>query len=139
MNRTVIIGGIMISLIVFWLIGFVNSLHDDVDVKHKFNESTISTPTKESHTTVNIHGDEVLVLSSLSAKEKKRLWNGSNLKTEMLELFPHFIQMKTFVEEHVEDDGRFKQQILSNIEDVEFEYVGGGLSGEKAKAKLLDF
>ena len=137
MNRTVILGGIMISLIVFWLIGFVNSLHDDVGVSHKLSEKV--SVTKKSYGTINSYGDEILSLKNLSVKEKKRLWNNSNLKTEMIALFPRFIEMKTFVEEHIEDDGRFKQQILSNIEDVEFEYVGGGLSGEEAKAKLLDF
>ena len=129
MNKNMIFAGIIIALIVYWLIGFVNSLEDEVNVSHGFEEKALITN----------NSNDMLLLSTLSVKEKKRLWNDSNLKTEMIALFPHFIEMKTFVEEYVEDDGRFKQQILSNIEDVEFEYVGGGLSGEKAKAKLLDF
>ena len=138
MNRTVILGGIMISLIVFWLIGFVNTLHDDVEVSHGYNEKALATE-KTMHTTINIYGDEVLLLNKLSLEEKKRLWNTSDLKIEMLELFPHFIKMKNFVETYVEDDGIFRKKLLSNIEYVEFEYVGGSFSEEKAKRFLSNF
>ena len=137
MNRTVILAGIMISLIVFWLIGFVNTLHDDVDVTHRTLSDKESS--RKSDTTVNIYGNEVLSLSTFSMKEKKRLWNNSNLKIEILELFPHFMEMKTFVEAHIEDDGNFKELLLSHIEDIEFEYIGGSLSAEKAKASLSGF
>jgi hypothetical protein len=137
MNRTVILGGIMISLIVFWLIGFVNTLHDDVDVVHRLNKKDSSS--NKSYTTINSYGDEVLSLNTFSMKEKKRLWNNSNLKIEMLQLFPHFIEMKTFVEEHIKDDGTFKDEILTNIENVEFEYIGGSMSAEKAKSALSNF
>jgi hypothetical protein len=137
MNRTVILGGIMISLIVFWLIGFVNTLHDDVDVVHRLNKKDSSS--NKSYTTIDSYGDEVLSLNTFSMKEKKRLWNNSNLKIEMLEFFPHFIDMKTFLEEHIEDDGTFKDEILTNIENVEFEYIGGSMSAEKAKSALSNF
>jgi hypothetical protein len=137
MNRTVILGGIMISLIVFWLIGFVNTLHDDVDVVHRLNKKDSSS--NKSYTTIDSYGDEVLSLNTFSMKEKKRLWNNSNLKIEMLQLFPHFIEMKTFVEEHIKDDGTFKDEILTNIENVEFEYIGGSMSAEKAKSALSTF
>jgi len=137
MNRTVILAAIMISLIVFWLIGFVNTLHDDVDVSHKLDKKALALD--KSYMTVNSYGDEVLLLNKLSVEEKKRLWNSSNLKIEMLELFPHFIAMKTFVEEHLQDDGTFKEELLSHIENVEFEYIGGSLSGDKAKASLSIF
>ena len=133
MNRTVILAGIMISLIVFWLIGFVNGLNEDIDVSHKIDKKASSS---KSHMTMNSFGDEVLLLSGLSMKEKKRLWNDSNLKLEMLELFPHFMEMKAFVEEYVEDDGTFKDELLRHMENIEFEYIGGSMSGEKAKASL---
>jgi hypothetical protein len=130
MNRTVIFGGIMLSLIVFWLIGFVNTLHDDVDVSYGFREKALATDKS--------YEDEVL-LSSLPLKEKKRLWKNSSIKEEMLQLFPHFIEMRTFVEENIEKDNAFKEALLFNIEQVEFEYVGGSLSGEKAKEALSSF
>ena len=57
----------------------------------------------------------------------------------MLALFPHFMQMKTFVENSFTDDGAFKEELLRKIEDIEFEYVGGGLSEEKAKLALSSF
>jgi len=137
MNKTIIFAGIIIFFIVNWLIGTVNNLHDDVDVSHGFNEKALAL--EKSHTVTNSFGDEVLSLSTLSAKEKKDLWNGSSLKIEMLELFPHFIEMKAFVEEHLEDDSVFKEKLLSTIGNVEFEYIGGTMSGDKAKATISNF
>lgn len=128
MNKTVIVFGIIIFVIIFWLIGFVNTLHDDVDVSYGFNEKAIVT------------GDVSYITSSkLSLKEKKSLWNKSNLKQEMLEFFPHFIQMKNFVEENMEDDDILKKELLSNIEFVEIEYIGGSFSIEKARTALSNF
>ncbi|CAA6800566.1 MAG: Unknown protein [uncultured Sulfurovum sp.] len=138
MNRTVILGLVMISLIMFWLVGFVNTLHDDVDVSHGFQEKTLATGAK-SHGTVNIYGTEDLVFSELSEQEKKRLWNSSDLKVEMLKLFPHFVRMKSFVDQNVEEEGAFKELLISHIEEIELEYIGGSLSGEKAQQALSAF
>jgi hypothetical protein len=129
MNKTVIFVGIIIFFIISWLIGFINTLHDEVDVTHGMNEKT---------SFINGHGDETLSLNNLSMKEKKRLWNNSNLKIEMLQLFPHFIEMKTFVEDNIDDDS-FKKALLSNIEDVEGKYIGASISADMAKASLSDF
>lgn len=138
MNKTTIVVGIIIFAIVFWLIGFVNTLHADGESRYRYDD-TASTSKNKNHITVNTYGDEVLLLNNLSLQEKKNLWNKSNLKVTMLELFPHFIQMKDFVKKHVEDDGAFKKKLLSNIEHVEFEYVGGSLNGESATLALSNF
>ena len=130
MNRTVILAGIMISLIVFWLIGFVNTLHDDVDVIHRLDEKSV----EKSYTTVDIYANDTLTL-----EEKKALWSSSDLKVEILQLFPHFMEMKSLVEEDIEGDSTFKDELLAKIENVEFEYIGGGLSGKKAKEALANF
>lgn len=128
MNKTVIVFGIIIFVIIFWLIGFVNTLHDDVDVSHGFNEKAIAT------------GDVSYITSNkLSLKEKKSLWNKSNLKQEMLRFFPHFIQMKNFVDENMEDDDILKKELIFNIESVESEYIGGSFTIEKARTALSDF
>ena len=138
MNRTVLLGGIMIFLIVYWLIGFVNDLNRDFDVPKEVNNKTLVTQS-QSHMSFNSNGNEVLLLNKLSVEEKKNLWNNSDLKVEMLEFFPHFIEMKDFVEEHIEDDGTFKTSLVSLIENIEFQYIGASLSAEKAKSELSNF
>ena len=138
MSKTVIFGSIIIFLIVFWLIGFINSLNEEVDVSYGFKEKSVIAE-GENHTIINSNGDEVLLLSGLTKKDKKQTWNHSNLKLEMLQLFPNFAKMKLLIEKHCEDDGIFKSKILSKLEEVEFEYVGGRLTGEGAKERLINF
>jgi len=138
MNRTMIFAGIVIFVIVSWLTGFVNTLNEDVDVNYGFQEKAFVTGEK-SNTLVNSQGDEVLLLSKLSLQEKKNRWTNSILKNDMLALFPQFSEMRYFVENHIEDDGAFKQELLEHINSVELEYIGGSLTGQSAKASLSKF
>ena len=138
MNGTVIFSAIVIFVIVSWLIGFVNTLHDEVDVSHGFNEKSMIIEGKSNYS-VNSQGNEVLQLYTLSDKEKKKLWNGSPLKKDMLKLFPRFSEIKYFIEEHIEDDGNFKEDLLGHVNSVELEYIGGSLTGQSAKASLSNF
>ena len=138
MNKTVIFSSTIILLIVYWLIGFINGLNEEIDVKHGVKEKNIII-IKENYMRVNSNGDEVLVLTSLKKQEKKRIWNNSYLKLKMLKLFPHFEDMKLFIKKHIEDDGTIKDEIISNLENIEFEYVGGKLTGEDAKKAIINF
>ena len=138
MNKTVIFSSTIILLIVYWLIGFINGLNEEIDVKHGVKEKNIII-IKENYMRVNSNGDEVLVLTSLKKQEKKHIWNNSYLKLKMLKLFPHFEDMKLFIKKHIEDDGTIKDEIISNLENIEFEYVGGKLTGEDAKKAIINF
>jgi len=138
MNKTMIFAGIVIFIIVSWLTSFVNELNDDVDVSYGFDEKAVITGDKSSHI-VNIDGKEVLELNKLSMKEKKDTWNSSILKNDMLALFPDFLEMQNFIDNHIEDDGVFKTELLEHLNDVEEEYIGGSISEERARESLLKF
>ena len=138
MKQTVVFFGVVIFLIVFWLIGFVNNLQDEVDVGHGFEEKTTVESSSKNYI-VNSSGNEVLLLNKLSLAEQKKLWNKSPLKEDMLELFPEFSEMKYFVNEHIEDDGFFKKELLKYINRVEVRYISGTLTGIKAKSMLSNF
>jgi len=140
MNGTIVFTGIVIFVIISWLTGFVNTLNEDVDVNYGFQEKALVTGDK-SNTVVNSKGDEVLLLSKLSLQEKKKLWESSIFKNDMLALFPQFSEMRYFIKNHIEDDDNdgFKQEILEHINDVELEYIGGSLTGQSAKASLSKF
>ena len=138
MNRTMIVAGVVIFIIVSWLTGFINKLNDDVDVSYGFHEKSVVTGDKSNYT-VDMNGKEVLQLSSLSMQEKKDLWNDSVLKKDMLALFPNFLEMEEFINNQVEDDGIFRKKLLEHIKNVEEEYIGGSISKDKAKAHLSKF
>ena len=135
MNRTTIFASIVLFFIVSWLIGFINDLNNEIDTNYELKEKSH----KNSHLVVDIYGNRVLVLNKLTEQEKKKIWNNSNIKIEMLKLFPYFTEMKLFIREHIEDDGTFTDKLLSNIEHIEFEYIGGRLDGEGAKKALINF
>ena len=59
MNGSMIFGLAVIGLIVYWLIGFVHDLDEDVDVSYGYNEKRL------------VSDGEVLEMSSLSESEKK--------------------------------------------------------------------
>jgi len=138
MNGTMIFAGVVIFIVVSWLTGFVNELHDDVDVSYGFHEKAILTGDKSNYT-VDVNGRDVLQLDTLSMQEKKNLWNRSTLKEDMLVLFPDFSEMHYFINNQVEDDGHFKQELLEHLNGVEEEYIGGTLSEEQAKRALSKF
>jgi len=137
MKQTVIFFAILIGIFIYWFMGTMNNIIDETDVTIGVNEKSLVSGSK-STTSYNANGSEIIVFNGVSIKEKKRLWNNSDLKVEMIELFPKFSEINDFVEEHVEDDA-FKTLLLSHVKDVEFNYIGGSLSSEKAKQKLSNF
>ena len=138
MNGTMVFAGVVIFVIISWLVGFINTLHDDVDVNYGFQEKAMISGDKSNYT-VDAQGNEVLKLDTLSYQEKKNLWKHSLLKEDMLELFPRFSEIKYFIENHIEDDGAFKEALLEHVEGVELKYIGGTLTGESAKSTLSNF
>jgi len=137
MKQTVIFFAILITFFYLWFTDTINNIIDGTDVSIGVNEKALATGSK-SATEYNANGSEIIVFNGVSIEEKKRLWNNSDLKVEMLELFPKFTEIKYFVEEHIEDD-TFKKLLLSHVEDVEFRYIGGSLSVEKVKQELSNF
>ena len=138
MSKSVMIFGFIVFLIISWLIGFVDELHDDVDVNYGFNEKKLVEGDMRNYKLDSV-GNNVLELSSLSLVEKKKLWKDSPLQDEMIALFPNFSDIKYFIENRIEDDGSFKEELLKHVESVQEEYIGGGMTGNRAKAILSNF
>jgi len=137
MKQTVIFFAILIGLFIYWFMGTMNNIIDDTDVSYGFKEKELVTGSKTT-AEYNANGSEIIIFNDVSIEEKKRLWNNSDLKVEMVKLFPKFTEIKYFAEEHIEDDA-FKKLLLSHVEDVEFKYIGGSLSAAKAKQELSNF
>ena len=127
MNGSMIFGLAVIGLIVYWLIGFVHDLDEDVDVRYGYNEKRL------------VSDGEVLEMSSLSENEKKVRWNASSAKKEMIALFPNFSEMRYLVEDKLEDSEKFKKDLLSHIDSVQQEFMAGKISSGAAKEKLANY
>jgi len=135
MNKTVIFFGVGIFLIITWLVGFIKQLNEDVDVSYGFNEKVIVTGDMKNYR-LDSSGNEILELDKLSLQEKKKLWNNSTLKEEMILVFPNFEEIKYFIKNRIEDDGSFQHLLLTHVEDVENNYIAGEMTGNRAKSML---
>jgi hypothetical protein len=135
MNGTVIFATVAVIFIIFKLTGFVNELHDDVGVKHKFGEEQIDNIDAEYYKT-DIVGDKILVLDGLSDSKKSEVWQRSEFKTEMLSLYPDFDKMIYLINEKIVESSGFKQGLLDKIEDIQEKYISGDISKESAVATL---
>jgi len=140
MKATLLFAALIIFAVVYWLVGFVNVLHDDVDVSHglKTEREQVVTGDRSKYT-VDSLGNEVLLLSKLTKQEKRNAWNSSVLKNDMLAIFPRFSEIRFFIDTHIEDDGVFKKELVAHINKVEREYITGSITGERAKARLSHF
>jgi hypothetical protein len=137
MNGTVIFGIIALFFILSGLVNFINDLQDEVDQPKSYDKSTQLK--NEDYYNFNVVGEQTILLSGLSKSKKRELWNSSNLKNEMMNFFPDFSLMHEFVEERIIDDSDFKQKLLDKINSVEEEYIGGTLTGQRAKATLSSY
>jgi hypothetical protein len=147
MKQTVIFFAIVIGLFLYWFMGTINGIIEDTDVSYGEKEKAVvlgetkgaTTGTTKGITSFDEEGNELIVLHDISLAEKKRLWNNSDLKIEMLKLFPQFVAIKAFIKERIEDDGDFKKRLLEHVEQVEFQYVGASITAKEAKKKLSNF
>ena len=127
MNSSMIFGLVIIGAIVYWLIGFVHGLDEEVDVSYGYNEKRL------------VGGEELLMNGSLSLNEKKKLWANSTLKQEMIGLFPNFSEMNYLVEDKVGETGQFKKELLTHIDKIQKEFMSGKISASLAKEKLGNY
>jgi len=137
MNGTVIFGIIALFFILSGLVSFINDLQDEVDHPKSYDRSTEIK--NEDYYNINVVGDQTILLSGLSESKKRELWNSSNLKNEMMSFFPDFSLMHEFVAERIIDDSNFKKKLLDKIDSTEEEYIGGTLTGQRAKAALSSY
>ena len=127
MNSSMIFGLVIIGAIVYWLIGFVHGLDEEVDVSYGYNEKRL------------VGGEELLMNGSLSLNENKKLWANSTLKQEMIGLFPNFSEMNYLVEDKVGETGQFKKELLTHIDKIQKEFMSGKISASLAKEKLGNY
>jgi hypothetical protein len=129
------------SLFIFILIGvgflyFITNFVGDIQEDEKFqNEEYKLKHQYDQYKTVDSIGREILDLTDVSVNTQVQAWNNSVLKTDFLELFPDFSEMKIFVNERIRGEA-LKIKLLAQIDDVEAKYFAGTMDAEQAKREL---
>ncbi len=129
------------SLFFFIVIGigflyFITNFVGDIQQDDKFqNEEYKEKHQFDQYQTVDSIGREILDMTDTPASVQVQAWNNSKLKTEFLELFPDFSEMKIFVKERLRGE-ILKAKLIASIDSVESQYFSGKMNAEQAKREL---
>ncbi len=129
------------SLFFFIVIGigflyFITNFVGDIQQDEKFqNEEYKEKHQFDQYQTVDSIGREILDMTDTPASVQVQAWNNSKLKTEFLELFPDFSEMKIFVKERLRGE-ILKAKLIASIDSVESQYFSGKMNAEQAKREL---
>jgi hypothetical protein len=129
------------SLFFFILIGIgflyvVTNFVGDIQKDEKFqNEEYIEKHKYDQYQSVDSIGREILDMTDTPVSIQVQAWNNSKLKTEFLELFPDFSEMKIFVKERLRGE-LLQAKLIASIDSVESQYFSGKMNAEQAKREL---
>ena len=129
------------SLFFFILIGvgflyFITNFVGDIQEDEKFqNEEYKQKHQFDQYQSVDSIGREILDMTDTPADIQVQAWNNSQLKTEFLELFPDFSEMKIFVKERLRGEV-LQVKLIASIDSVESQYFSGAMNAEQAKREL---
>ena len=129
------------SLFFFIVIGigflyFITNFVGDIQEDEKFQSEEYKQKHQyEQYKSVDSIGREILDLTDAPVNIQVQAWNNSNLKTEFLELFPDFSEMKIFVKERLRGEV-LQVKLIASIDSVESQYFSGKMNAEQAKREL---
>ncbi|WP_456431085.1 hypothetical protein [Nitratifractor sp.] len=119
---------------------FVFHFVGDIQNDDSYGGASTSVDTKnlQQYYVKDALGEPVLSVGTLPLDKAKTIWRNSPLREEMLELFPHFDQMKTFVDNRI-NPSPFKDALRKHIETVEDLFLSGKIDSQEARARLERF
>lgn len=129
------------SLFFFIVIGigflyFITNFVGDIQQDEKFqNEEYMQKHQFDQYQSVDSIGREILDMTDTPESIQVQAWNNSKLKTEFLELFPDFSEMKIFVKERLRGE-ILQAKLTASIDSVESQYFSGAMNAEQAKREL---
>ncbi len=129
------------SLFFFILIGIgflyvITNFVGDIQQDEKFqNEEYVQKHQYDQYQSVDSIGREILDMTDTPESIQVQAWNNSKLKTEFLELFPDFSEMKIFVKERLRGE-ILQAKLIASIDSVESQYFSGKMNAEQAKREL---
>ena len=117
----------------YFLVGFVNKLHDENDALLTKEKAMMKADMQ--YYQKDVVGNTVLVLKGLTSEKKYGVWKRSPLYHEMIELFPDFGGMKAFINDRIIDD-ELKSELLQKLDRLEDDFFSGRVSEDEAKEAL---
>lgn len=129
------------SLFFFVLIGvgflyFITQFVGEIQEDEKFqNQEYQEKHQYDQYQSVDSIGREILDMTDTPIGIQVSAWNNSELKTEFLELFPDFSEMKIFIKERVRGDA-LQVKLTDTVNNVESKYFSGAMNAEQAKREL---
>ena len=102
--------------------------NSDYDQVHKY----------DAYKTTDSIGQEILDVTIADPKTQMDAWHHSALKQELLDLYPDFDTMKSFVKNRIRGEYLVKQ-LTDKITEVEDKFLSGTLNAEQAKRVLERF
>ncbi len=123
-----IIGGIFF----YFVMGVVNETKSDDD---RYLSTTTQQEKYAKYMTVDSIGQAIIDVTGENPKMQIDIWNHTELKQELLDIFPDFDTMKTFVKNRVRGEYLIKR-LLEEITKVEDAFFSGTMNAEQAKRAL---
>ncbi len=138
MNRIFIVSLVVIFLLISSLSSCMKDLYyASVEVKKNLIAPKVYSDI--NYTDIDNFGNKILLLSEVQESKKREVWENSALKEEMLNFFPNYTAMYTFIELRILDTGKFKETLLAQITNAEEHYIAGKITAQHAKAMLSEF
>lgn len=138
MNRIFIVSLVVIFLLISSLSSCIKDLYyASVEVKKNLIAPKVYSDI--NYTDIDNFGNKILLLSEVQESKKREVWENSALKEEMLNFFPNYTAMYTFIELRILDTGKFKETLLAQIINAEEHYIAGKITAQHAKAMLSEF
>jgi hypothetical protein len=80
-------------------------------------------------------GQDIIDVTLADPATQIKVWNKSPLKKELLEIFPDFDTMKSFIQNKVRGEDLIKK-LTNKVNDVEDKFFSGTMNAEQAKRAL---
>ena len=89
----------------------------------------------KKYSTTDSIGQKILDVTGEERRVQFDVWNRSEFKKYFFKLFPHFTEMKDFIENHLR--GKIlTTYLLDNIDNIETDFISGKITTEEAKRKF---
>ena len=89
----------------------------------------------DQYYTVDSIGQDIIDVTLADPKTQLEVWNRSQLKNELLEIFPDFDTMKAFIKNRVRGE-QLIRKLTAKVNEVEDKFFSGSMNAEQAKRAL---
>ncbi len=89
-----------------------------------------------SYYSLNNSGENILLLTKISQKEKISIWKNSTIKDEILDNFPNIEDISKAINRRIIDDNGFKQKLIDYIEYIQGKYLSGEITRDEFREAI---